>query len=333
MKRLSILFLVYAFLVIFPPSAWTQGDVRSATGMPIPIGAAVIWGQIELRGLKPTDNRPVISVTLLVNGSPIGTAQANDKGYYYFLQRVRDGASLLVSVGGMEVGRQLISAAGGDRYDMAINWTGNVRPTKQPGVVSAQDLYAERSDSHKILFDRASAAAKAKNLDEAAKLYSDIVAADPKDFVAWTELGTIRFSQGKTQDAESAYVRALERKPDFMVALMNLGKLQLSAKEFDKAVVTFTNAANADRNSAEAFHYLGESYLQIKQGSKAVVAMNEAIRLAPIEKADLHVRLATLYNAAGLKGQAANEYKLFLAKKPDHPEKEKLEKYIQDNGK
>ena len=54
MKRLSILFLVYAFLVIFPPSAWTQGDVRSATGMPIPIGAAVIWGQIELRGLKPT---------------------------------------------------------------------------------------------------------------------------------------------------------------------------------------------------------------------------------------------------------------------------------------
>ena len=118
-----------------------------------------------------------------------------------------------------------------------------------------------------------------------------------------------------------------------MVALMNLGKLQLSAKEFDKAVVTFTNAANADRNSAEAFHYLGESYLQVKQGSKAVVAMNEAIRLAPIEKADLHVRLATLYNAAGLKGQAANEYKLFLAKKPDHPEKEKLEKYIQDNGK
>ena len=60
--------------------------------------------------------------------------------------------------------------------------------------------------------------------------------------------------------------------------------------------------------------------------------MNEAIRLAPNEKADLHLRLGALYNAAGAKPQAVNEYKLFLQKRPDYKEKEKLEKYIKDNS-
>jgi tetratricopeptide (TPR) repeat protein len=128
-------------------------------------------------------------------------------------------------------------------------------------------------------------------------------------------------------------MKALEQKPDFMMALMNLGKLELSQKQFDKAVVTFTNAAKADPTSFDAFHYLGESYLQLKQGSKAVIAMNEAIRLAPVEKAELHLRLAALYDAAKLKDRAANEYKLFLSKKPEHPDKEKMEKYIKENTK
>ena len=38
-------------------------------------------------------------------------------------------------------------------------------------------------------------------------------------------------------------------------------------------------------------------------------------------------------DAAGAKDRAADEYKLFLAKKPDYPEKEKLQKYIADNSK
>ena len=38
-----------------------------------------------------------------------------------------------------------------------------------------------------------------------------------------------------------------------------------------------------------------------------------------------------LYNAAGLKDRAAAEYKMFLEKVPDHPEKTKFEKYIAEN--
>ena len=64
-----------------------------------------------------------------------------------------------------------------------------------------------------------------------------------------------------------------------------------------------------------------------------MIALNEAIRLAPDEKAQIHLRLAALYNAAGVKERAANEYRLFLAKRPGHPERKNLEKYIQENSK
>jgi Tfp pilus assembly protein PilF len=89
----------------------------------------------------------------------------------------------------------------------------------------------------------------------------------------------------------------------------------------------------ADRTNADALYFLGESYLQTKQGSKAVGVLNEALRLQPNEKADIHLRLAALYNGAGMKDRAANEYKLFLQKRPDYKEKAKLEAYIKENSK
>ena len=321
-------------LMLFVSSAArSQGDVRSATGLPIPIGAAVIWGQIELRGLKPDEPKPTVFVTLLFNGSQIGRVQANDKGYYYFLQRARDGATLLVTVGGLDVGSQNLTSAGGDRYDMTVNWTESAKTPHQNAVISVKDVYTKRSAANAALMEQAAAKSKDKKAAEAVKLYEQIVANDPNDFVVWTELGSLHFSNSKESEAENAYKKAITLKPDFTLALLNLGKLYISQKRFPDAVLVLENAAMSDRNSADSFHYLGEAYLQNKQGSKAVVVLNEAIRLAPNEKADIHLRLGALYNSAGAKDRAANEYKLFLQKRPDHKDKSKLEAYIKENGK
>ena len=45
------------------------------------------------------------------------------------------------------------------------------------------------------------------------------------------------------------------------------------------------------------------------------------------------VQLAKLYDLAGAKELAVKEYKNFLAKVPEHPDKKKFEKYIKDNSK
>lgn len=47
--------------------------------------------------------------------------------------------------------------------------------------------------------------------------------------------------------------------------------------------------------------------------------------------ADCHLLIARLYHLAGAKHLATREYKVFIAKVPDHPDKKQLQKYIKDN--
>ena len=65
---------------------------------------------------------------------------------------------------------------------------------------------------------------------------------------------------------------------------------------------------------------------------RAVRFYQKAIELAPVQKAEIHLRLATLYNAAGLKDRAVEEYKAFLGKVPGHADAEKFKQYIRDNS-
>jgi Tfp pilus assembly protein PilF len=94
-----------------------------------------------------------------------------------------------------------------------------------------------------------------------------------------------------------------------------------------------SQAVKLKPDSPEANYQLGEAYLQIKKGSKGVVYLYEALRLDPIRMAEAHLRLATLYNAAGMKDKAASEYEEFLKKKPDYPDRKKLDQYITQNKK
>ena len=44
--------------------------------------------------------------------------------------------------------------------------------------------------------------------------------------------------------------------------------------------------------------------------------------------ADAHLRMATLYHAAGCTQEAAKQYRDFLEKKPDYQGRKELERYI-----
>jgi tetratricopeptide (TPR) repeat protein len=133
--------------------------------------------------------------------------------------------------------------------------------------------------------------------------------------------------------AESAYLRAREANPTFFLSFFNLGKLRMAQKKFETAVEPLSQAVKIKPESPEANYYLGEAYLQIKKGSKAVGYLHEALKLDPIGMAEAHLRLAALYNGAGMKDKAAAEYEQFLKKKPNYPDRKKLEQYIAQNKK
>jgi tetratricopeptide (TPR) repeat protein len=147
------------------------------------------------------------------------------------------------------------------------------------------------------------------------------------------ELGTAYFALKNYPEAEKAYTQAIAKHPNYVVAMISLGRLRIASKNIDGAIEILSQAVKAQPDSAQANYFLGEAYLQNKKGSLAVGYLNEAIKLDPVGMADAHLRLATLYNAVGMKDKAANEYEQFLKKVPDYPDKKKLEEYVTANKK
>lgn len=338
MHQLRKPFLIFlAFIVSITASFGQNDENRSATGLPYEVTAnpstnrMVVSGKIAIEGVETLPRKPIITITILVTGAPFARTTARDNGFYTVSGVPRQDVTILVEVDGIEVSRQPLvpSPMGNMTIDMTVP-VAITRSLMKPGVISARTGF-ERNEKNQQIFDEAMAAVKANDNARAMKLLDQLLVAEPKDYEAWTEIGTISFKTKANENAEKAYLKAIELKKDYFVALLNLGKLYFADKKFDNAILVLSNAVKVKDDSADAHHFLGESYLQVKKGSLAVGELNKAIILAPVEKADLHLRLAALYDAANLKPRAAEEYKLFLVKRPDHPEKKKLEKYIEEN--
>jgi tetratricopeptide (TPR) repeat protein len=341
MKKIRFILLSFFLLGLFNGLVNGQDDeTRQASGLPVLVGEnasnrtrGTLSGKLTVEGLERDRKKPIFFVVVYFTGALIDKRQVDDNGFYYVPLVPREGAVLALEVDGVEVARYPLppTASGGIRQDLTLNLAQGQGTKEKAGVISALTFYQRTPENEKI-YEKAISASREKKPDNALKLFKQIVNNDPKDFVAWTEMGTIYFKNKDFSEAEEAYKKALEQKPDFIVALVNSGKLFLAQKQADKAIPVLVKAAETESQSADAQHYLGEAYLQIQKGSKAVVHLNEALRIAPLEKSEIHLRLASLYNAAGLKNKAVAEYKLFLEKVPEYSEKAKIEKYITDNS-
>lgn len=330
----GVVFVAFIFLGCFVAPANAQTDeLRVATGLPIKIGEPAVFGQVSIRRMAEGERRPVIFVSLMEGGSLVDRTQVDRNGWYMFRRSLRGNGTLILEIDDHEYGRLPLAVGANPqiRQDFQLDWQ-EFKRQSAPGVVSVKDTYTRNAEAGKA-FDAALKHLKDKNLDKAAAGFRDVIAKDPKDYVAWTELGTIYFKQDNLNDAEACYFKAIEQKQDYFVALLNLGKLYVSRKQADNAVMVLSNAVKSNGGSADAQLFLGEAYLLAKKGSLAVTHLNEAIKIAPDEMAEVHLRLAALYDAAKLKDRAAAEYKLFLTKRPTHAEKERFEKYITENGK
>ena len=154
---------------------------------------------------------------------------------------------------------------------------------------------------------------------------------DPADFIAWAKLGFLYMEKNLLPEAESAFRKSLELKVEYTPVWINVGLIRIAQKRFEAAIEIFKHAAELEPASARTFQLLGEAYLQTRQGTLGAQALNEAIRLDPIGMAECHLQLAHLYQLAGAKNLATREYKIFLTKVPEHPDKKKFEKFIKDN--
>jgi cytochrome c-type biogenesis protein CcmH/NrfG len=330
--KVSVRFLVA--MLILSNAATSLAQRRDPT-VSRPAGFT-IFGDLSVTGTG-VEEKPLTFDLMLYSrtGVLLDRQRIGSKGRYRFNNVPQGDYDVVVEFESNEVLRTHVKLTGAltdFRQDIALEWrSGPVKPTKTP-VISAEDFYDRRSPN-KDRFERAEQALDRKEYDKAVDLLRQVVADDPQDFQAWSELGTVCLVQKNLAEAEKAYLRATEVRPTFFRALLNLGRLRLRLKNYDGAVTALDKAVSVQPKSAEANYFLGDAYLQVKKGSKAVNYLYEALKLDPIGMANAHLRLAALYNGAGMKDKAAAEYEQFLKKKPDYADKKKLEQYIVDNKK
>ena len=296
-------------------------------------GNMTLWGDVKIDDSKAATPAPSSVIVVIYNqaGRMVGRQTVSSRGRYRFTNLLAGEYEIVIEAEDREIARTRIdlvmSSDIGTRQDFEFEWKSNAAPKSPVAVISAADVY-DRPPANQSLFRQAQEAVEKKKYDRAVTFLRQILDGDKQDFQVWTLLGTVYLVQEKQSEAERAYESALGVRPAFTLALLNLGRLRASQKRFDEALPLLTRAAETQPQSAEAHYMAGEAYLQIKKGSKAIPHLNEAARLG---RPEAHLRLAWLYNAAGLKDKAAAEYGEFLKKRPDHPERKKFEEYIRTN--
>lgn len=331
-RTLQLLMLVAFAAVSVLAQVPSRSEILGTGG-----GSYILFGDVIVEENKTSEKKPLMYEVLLTNrgGLPAARQFVSAGGRYQFINLAAGQYDLIVLLDHQEVARTRVEILAGPaqermRQDITLAWK-DAGPVK-PGSISAADFY-QRSEPNEKLFVTAKSATDQKRYDDAITTLRQLVAADPHDFQAWAELGTVYLFKQNYEESENAYLKSVAERPKFFLGQMNLGRLRVVRKNYEGAIEPLTAAVSIQPTSADANYYLGESYLQIKKGSKAVGYLNEAIKLDPVGRADAHLRLATLYNAVGMKDKAAFEYEEFLKKKPNYPDRKKLEEYISANKK
>ena len=127
----------------------------------------------------------------------------------------------------------------------------------------------------------------------AEKQYQTVLAKDPKNLDALSNLGVVYFRTGKIRSAESTLKKALAIAPNDDSVLTTLGIVHYRQSKFDEALKELRKAIELNPNSATAHNYLGITASQKGRQQEAEKEMLQAIAEDP-NYADAHFNLAVI---------------------------------------
>jgi tetratricopeptide (TPR) repeat protein len=112
--------------------------------------------------------------------------------------------------------------------------------------------------------ERAATLISSNKIEEAEQQLNEILKLRPKDAVAFNLLGTIRAKQGRLDDAEVLFSRAIRLDNQLLGAHMNLAYLYLLKGAPEKTAFELKEVLHLDPNNMEASHRL--AWLLLSQG-------------------------------------------------------------------
>ncbi|HVZ54347.1 MAG TPA: tetratricopeptide repeat protein [Pseudolabrys sp.] len=153
-------------------------------------------------------------------------------------------------------------------------------------------------------------------LNEAERLYTDILAVRPDHFDALQMLGVIKLAKGQPAEALRLVSQAMNaRKPSPQI-LLNYGMVLHALKRSDEAIESFDHAIKLKSKFAEAHNNRGAVLSSLGRHELAVESCRKALALKS-DYADAHYNLGTALRALGYYEEAIKSLDRALALRPD----------------
>jgi protein O-GlcNAc transferase len=176
-----------------------------------------------------------------------------------------------------------------------------------------------RVDPSHPLLTRAVALHRDGNLDQAAKLYREIISAIPQDFDAIHLLGVVALQQGQFDAAQRLIRAALDVNPGETSAMANLGTSYMHAGQLESALLWFELAQKLEPDSQLANANLGTVLQNMGRHHDAIPSLRKAY-LADPSSYSVCMLLGASLVGIGEVNEAANFFEAATRAEPDNAE-------------
>lgn len=155
--------------------------------------------------------------------------------------------------------------------------------------------------------ERAAALISGNRLAEAEQQLTSILKSRPNDALALNLFGTVRAQQGRLEEAETLFTRAVRADARFVGARMNLAHLYTIKREPSKAAAQFAEVLKLDASNPEAAYRLARLHYAEGRLDEAL-SVAEAARRAGALTPRLAVVLGDAYLKKGDAAKAEESY-------------------------
>jgi tetratricopeptide (TPR) repeat protein len=160
---------------------------------------------------------------------------------------------------------------------------------------------------------------RAGKFDEAAALYSQILAVEPRHFDALHLLGIVRSQQGRQEEALDSITAALALRPQSAEALAHRGAALAKLGRHEDALRSYDEALALRPDFPEALNNRGIALFVLKRLSEALASYERALAIRP-DYVDALVHRGNVLRYLERPEEALASYDKALALQPDYPE-------------
>jgi tetratricopeptide (TPR) repeat protein len=153
--------------------------------------------------------------------------------------------------------------------------------TRDAGLLTAFALLLLSFADPAALADQGSKALDRGAYEQAEEIFSQLVAADPKDYFAYFNLALAELGLKKDEKAIANLKQTLELKPGLYQAQLNLGLVYLRNDQAAQAIPLFEAVVNAKPDDAKGRQYLAESYQGAGKWLQAGAEFQEVLKRDP----------------------------------------------------